>query len=172
MTDADGHPVHCADALRLRDDMIEMLGALPPIAPALDAIITRFGADAVAEVTGRTRRLLTLPDGSQKLQSRSAAAGVADANLFMAGSKRILVFSDAGGPGDPTTRAWRRPTSSAVSISCSSRDGAPTRRSRALAAPIAPTRPRRRSSVRSPPIAGANAASSRRSPAGSTRSAP
>ncbi|WP_292962808.1 strawberry notch-like NTP hydrolase domain-containing protein [Novosphingobium sp. UBA1939] len=99
ISDADGHPVHCADALRLRDDMIEMLGALPPIAPALDAIITRFGADAVAEVTGRTRRLLTLPDGSQKLQSRSAAAGVADANLFMAGSKRILVFSDAGGTG-------------------------------------------------------------------------
>ena len=99
MTDADGHPLHCADALRLRDDMIEMLGALPPIAPALDAIIARFGADAVAELTGRTRRLLTLPDGSQKLQSRSAAAGVADANLFMAGSKRILVFSDAGGTG-------------------------------------------------------------------------
>lgn len=79
--------------------MIELLAALPPIVPALDAIITRFGVDAVAEVTGRSRRLLTLTDGSQKLQSRSASAGVADANLFMAGKKRILVFSDAGGTG-------------------------------------------------------------------------
>ena len=97
--DDDGNAIHCHEALRIRDEMIELLAALPPIVPALDAIITRFGVVAVAEVTGRTRRLLTLPDGTQKLQSRSAAAGVADANLFMAGKKRILVFSDAGGTG-------------------------------------------------------------------------
>lgn len=97
--DTDGNPVHCPEALRIRDEMIELLAALPPIVPALDAIITRFGVDAVAEVTGRSRRLLTLADGTQKLQSRSAAAGVADANLFMAGKKRVLVFSDAGGTG-------------------------------------------------------------------------
>ena len=95
----DGNPVHCPEAIRIRDDTIELLAALPPIASALDAIITRFGVDAVAEVTGRTKRLLTLPDGSQKLQSRSASAGIADANLFMAGKKRVLVFSDAGGTG-------------------------------------------------------------------------
>ena len=97
--DAQGNPVHSPDAIRLRDEMIELLGALPPILPALDAIIVRFGVDAVAEVTGRTRRLLTLPDGSQKLQSRSISSGVNDANQFMAGNKRILVFSDAGGTG-------------------------------------------------------------------------
>ena len=95
----DGNPVHCPKAIRIRDDTIELLAALPPIASALDAIITRFGVDAVAEVTGRTKRLLTLPDGSQKLQSRSASSGIADANLFMAGKKRVLVFSDAGGTG-------------------------------------------------------------------------
>ena len=98
-SDEQGNPVHCLEAMRIRDDMIELLAALPPIAPALDAIITRFGADAVAEVTGRSRRLLNLPDGSQKLQSRSTSSGVADANAFMAGNKRILVFSDAGGTG-------------------------------------------------------------------------
>ena len=99
MLDVDGNPVLCPEACRMRDEMIEMLAALPPIVPALDGIIGHFGADAVAEVTGRTKRLLTLPDGSQKLQARSASAGVADANLFMAGKKRILVFSDAGGTG-------------------------------------------------------------------------
>jgi hypothetical protein len=66
--DAAGNPVHSQEALRIGRD--RMLGALPPIVPALDAIIARFGADAVAEVTGRTRRLLSLPDGSQKLESR------------------------------------------------------------------------------------------------------
>jgi hypothetical protein len=61
--------------------------------PALDAIISRFGTDAVAEITGRTRRLVTLPDGSQRLESRTANQSLADANAFMGGAKRILVFS-------------------------------------------------------------------------------
>src|SRR3546814_4714925 len=52
---------------------------------------------SVAEVTGRTRRLIRLPDGGQKLQSRSPSACMADADAFMNGAKRILVFSDAGG---------------------------------------------------------------------------
>src|SRR3546814_4455069 len=68
---------------------------MPQIAPALDAVIERFGTDAVAEVTGRTKRLVRLPDGSQKLQSRSPSACMADADAFMNGAKRILVFSDA-----------------------------------------------------------------------------
>src|SRR3546814_18098097 len=73
----------------------DLLGATPPIAPALDAIIERFGTDAVAEVTGRTRRLIRLPDGGQKLQSRSPSACMADADAFMNGAKRILVFSSS-----------------------------------------------------------------------------
>src|SRR3546814_244573 len=83
----------------IREDTLELLGAMPPIAPALDAVIERFGTDAVAEVTGRTKRLIRLPDGSQKLQSRSPSACMADADAFMNGAKRILVFSDAGGTG-------------------------------------------------------------------------
>src|SRR3546814_2383213 len=47
----------------------------------------------------RTKRLIRLPDGSQKLQSRSPSACMADADAFMNGAKRILVFSDAGGTG-------------------------------------------------------------------------
>jgi hypothetical protein len=72
---------------------------LPPIATALDAIIERFGVDQVAEVTGRTRRLIVGRDGRQKLQSRSPRANVAETQAFMDGAKRILVFSDAGGTG-------------------------------------------------------------------------
>jgi hypothetical protein len=58
--------------------------------PALDAIIARFGTD-VAEITGRTRRLVTLPDGSQRLE-RARQSVLADANAFM-GAPSILVFS-------------------------------------------------------------------------------
>ncbi|MBF9152213.1 strawberry notch-like NTP hydrolase domain-containing protein [Novosphingobium jiangmenense] len=99
MSDEHGAPVLCRSALAARDRMIEQLCALPPIATALDAIIERFGVDQVAEVTGRTRRLIVGRDGRQKLQSRSPRANVAETQAFMEGAKRILVFSDAGGTG-------------------------------------------------------------------------
>jgi hypothetical protein len=99
MSDEQGAPVLCRLALAARDRMIEQLCALPPIATALDAIIERFGVDQVAEVTGRTRRLIVGRDGRQKLQSRSPRANVAETQAFMDGAKRILVFSDAGGTG-------------------------------------------------------------------------
>lgn len=99
MVDEAGNPVHSEEALRIRAETIELLGALPPIVPALDALLARFGPDAVAEITGRTRRLVSLPDGGQRLESRTPTNSLADANAFMAGVKRILVFSDAGGTG-------------------------------------------------------------------------
>jgi hypothetical protein len=99
MIDDEGRPVLCRSALVARERMIEQLCALPPIATALDAIIERFGVDRVAEVTGRSRRLIVGPDGRQKLQARSPRANVAEAQAFMDGNKRILVFSDAGGTG-------------------------------------------------------------------------
>jgi hypothetical protein len=99
MIDADGHPVLCRAAIAARDRMIEQLCALPPIATALDAIIERFGVDKVAEVTGRTRRLIVGTDGRQKLQSRTPRANVLETQAFMDGDKRILAFSDAGGTG-------------------------------------------------------------------------
>jgi predicted RNA methylase len=99
MSDEEGRPVHCRAALRARDALIERLCALPPIGTALDTLIERFGTDRVAEVTGRTRRLVLLSDGRQKVESRSARSNIAETDAFMRGDKRILVFSDAGGTG-------------------------------------------------------------------------
>ena len=99
MIDDAGHPVYNPEAEAARQELIEQLCALPPIKSALDALLERFGHDAVAEVTGRTKRLVTMADGRQKLESRSARTSQADAAAFMAGAKRILVFSDAGGTG-------------------------------------------------------------------------
>jgi hypothetical protein len=98
MSDEDGRPVHCQAALRARDDLVEQLCALPPIATALDALIDRLGTEAVAEVTGRTRRLVTR-DGRQKLETRTARSNLVETDAFMRGDKRLLVFSDAGGTG-------------------------------------------------------------------------
>ena len=99
MSDEEGNPVFCPRAVAARDALIEQLCALPPIATALDAIIEHFGTEAVAEVTGRTRRLVMGRDGQQRLERRSPSANVAEAQSFMEGTKRILVFSDAGGTG-------------------------------------------------------------------------
>ena len=39
LSDANGNPVHSEEALQIRTDTLELLGAMPPIAPALDAVI-------------------------------------------------------------------------------------------------------------------------------------
>ncbi|MCE3589748.1 strawberry notch C-terminal domain-containing protein, partial [Escherichia coli] len=81
--DESGHPVTNPEAEAERDNLVEQLCALPPIAAVLDAIITRFGTEMVAEVTGRTKRLITVSGGGQKLESRSARATQADSAAFM-----------------------------------------------------------------------------------------
>ncbi|HOT83773.1 MAG TPA: strawberry notch C-terminal domain-containing protein, partial [Candidatus Defluviicoccus seviourii] len=92
-------PVHCQEALAARDALIEQLCGMPPIPAALDALIAHFGSEQVAEVTGRTKRIVLDPRGNQKLESRAAGARKADSDDFMAGRKTILAFSDAGGTG-------------------------------------------------------------------------
>ncbi|MDX2264788.1 MAG: strawberry notch family protein [Hyphomicrobiales bacterium] len=102
VVDSDGHPVQCRAALDLRDAMIERLASLPPVPGALDQIIQHFGTDAVAEVTGRSRRIVKQIDGAQErmsIETRPASANLSEAQAFMDDTKRILVFSDAGGTG-------------------------------------------------------------------------
>ncbi|MFA5965197.1 MAG: strawberry notch family protein [Sphingomonas sp.] len=99
----DGNPVECREAVRRRDRMIEQLAALPPVPGALDQILHRFGTDQVAEVTGRSRRIVTRQgdDGAVRfaVENRPASSGLAEAQAFMDDVKRILIFSDAGGTG-------------------------------------------------------------------------
>ncbi|WP_349256420.1 strawberry notch C-terminal domain-containing protein, partial [Sphingobium sp.] len=99
MTDDVGNPVYNPEAEAARAQMIEHLCALPPIMSALDGVLEHFGHDRVAEVTGRTKRLISTGDGRQKLETRSTRTSQAEAAAFMQGLKRILIFSDAGGTG-------------------------------------------------------------------------
>ena len=100
--DADGNPVISREAVDRRDRMIEHLASLPPVQGALDQILHRFGTDLVAEVTGRSRRIVRRTgEGGDRLcvESRPASSNFAEAAAFMDDDKRILAFSDAGGTG-------------------------------------------------------------------------
>ena len=98
----DGQPVECREAARRRDALIEHLASLPPVPGALDQIVQRFGTDIVAEVTGRSRRIVRKGEGPAArlvVESRAGSANLAETAAFMDDKKRILIFSDAGGTG-------------------------------------------------------------------------
>ena len=99
----DGQPVQSREAVARRDGLIEKLASLPPVHGALDQIVQRFGTDTVAEVTGRSRRIIR-KTGSDKVdrlvvENRPGSANLGETQAFMDDVKRILVFSDAGGTG-------------------------------------------------------------------------
>jgi hypothetical protein len=96
--DADGNPVISREAVERRDRMIEHLASLPPVQGALDQILHRFGTETVAEVTGRSHRIVKRDD-RLCIESRPTSANFAETAAFMDDEKRILVFSDAGGTG-------------------------------------------------------------------------
>src|SRR6476646_3200715 len=99
----DGQPIQCRDAVARRDRLIEKLASLTPVHGALDQIVQRFGTDIVAEVTGRSRRIVRKRggDGIDRLvvENRAGSANLGETRAFMDDVKRILVFSDAGGTG-------------------------------------------------------------------------
>lgn len=101
--DGDGNPVICREAERRRDELIEKLGSLPAVPTALDQIVQHFGSSQVAEITGRSRRIVRRHDGRSiarfAVESRPGSANLDEARAFMDDEKGILVFSEAGGTG-------------------------------------------------------------------------
>ena len=99
----DGQPVQCREAVERRDKLIEHLASLDPVPGALDQIVQHFGTEQVAEVTGRSRRIVAKVDGAGDrrlaVESRAGSANLAETQAFQDNEKRILVFSDAGGTG-------------------------------------------------------------------------
>ncbi|WP_197423903.1 strawberry notch family protein [Bradyrhizobium valentinum] len=94
----DGRPVESREAVARRGRLIEKLASLPPVPGALDQVVQRFGTDMVAEVTGRSRRIIRKGD-RLVVESRAGSANLTETSAFMDDVKRILVFSDAGGTG-------------------------------------------------------------------------
>ncbi|MEI2384740.1 strawberry notch family protein [Breoghania sp. JC706] len=96
--DESGNPVQCREAVAARDRLIEQLAMLDPVPGALDQIVQHFGTDKVAEVTGRSRRIVRNGD-RLCVENRPPSANLGETQAFMDDEKRILVFSDAGGTG-------------------------------------------------------------------------
>lgn len=94
----DGQPVQSQAALRLREALIERLATLPAVPGVLEALLDALGTESVAEITGRSRRVVRR-EGRRVVERRSSAAARAETAAFMSGEKRVLVFSDAGGTG-------------------------------------------------------------------------
>ena len=94
----NGQPVESREAVARRNELIERLASLPPVPGALDQIVQRFGTDLVAEVTGRSRRVVRKGD-RLVVENRAASANLAETAAFMDDLKGILVFSEAGGTG-------------------------------------------------------------------------
>ena len=94
----DGQPVESREAVARRGRLIEKLASLPPVPGALDQVVQRFGTNIVAEVTGRSRRIIRKGD-RLVVENRAGSANLAETAAFMDDVKRILVFSDAGGTG-------------------------------------------------------------------------
>ena len=101
--DGTGNPVESRAAVRLRESIITQLQEMKVPDGPLEMLLDAFGTEQVAEVTGRSRRVVQVRDDNgtlkrviQPLTKNSVAA---DARAFQEGKKRILVFSDAGGTG-------------------------------------------------------------------------
>ncbi|MDI1328231.1 MAG: strawberry notch family protein [Brevundimonas sp.] len=94
----EGRPAASQEALARREALIERMACLPAVPGVLDALLDAFGTDAVAEITGRSRRVV-MRGGRRVVERRGGSAARAETDAFMSGRKRVLVFSDAGGTG-------------------------------------------------------------------------
>ena len=103
VVDSKGNPVNDKRAVALRDKLIDEIGKMQVPDGPLEMILDHFGVDKVAEVTGRTRRVVYKKQSNGRMkrvtENWSKAKGEADANAFQDGKKRIIIFSEAGGTG-------------------------------------------------------------------------
>src|SRR5688500_19381770 len=74
--DGKGNPVQSKEALRMKQQIIDGLSGLELPENPLDQLVNHFGERNVAELTGRTRRLIKDSQGRMQYKKR-APEGVA-----------------------------------------------------------------------------------------------
>jgi hypothetical protein len=99
VVDSQGNPVLNAEAVAMRDRLLDEIGALNIPDNFLNQIINEFGTKIIAEVTGRSKRLVIDENGNRVIEKRSPLAGDAEAREFQEDKRRILIFSEKGGTG-------------------------------------------------------------------------
>ncbi len=106
MLDHNDEPIVDSAAVERRDEMLDMLETLLVVRDGpLEMIYDFFGEELVAEVTGRSRKIVRRTDPytgetHREIISRGAKENERETEAFINGSKRVLVFSEqAGGTG-------------------------------------------------------------------------
>ena len=97
---ADGVTVvQNAEAVAMKNQLLAELASLRLPGNPLDMILEHFGTEKVAEITGRSNRVVTGSEGRKEKQPRSHTARLAEIEDFQEGRRDVLVFSAAGGTG-------------------------------------------------------------------------
>lgn len=98
-----GEVVQDPIALEAKEELLTRLRMMKLDDNPLELILDEFGAENVAEITGRSRRRQPVRNAEGeveiKLVRRTPTTREAEIDEFNSGKRRILVFSDAGGTG-------------------------------------------------------------------------
>lgn len=104
--DEKGDPVQSKEALRMKQHVIDGLSALELPENPLDQLVNHFGERNVAELTGRTRRLIRDSRSGRVEYKKRAPEGIAmhrtnvhEMEQFQSCKKRIAIISDAASMG-------------------------------------------------------------------------
>lgn len=118
VTNSEGEFVHNIQSVRMRDKLVDDINKYLHIPESpLDTIINTFGTETVAEVTGRSIRIVKKYDQEgtfiSKEEKRSNSKIKSEIAEFKDDKRNILIFSDAGGTGasfhtDKTIKNQRR----------------------------------------------------------------
>jgi hypothetical protein len=103
--DGKGNTVQSKEALRMKQEVIDGLSALELPENPLDQLVNHFGERNVAELTGRTRRLIRDSRGHVEYKKRNPEGvamhrtNVHEMAQFQTGKKRVAIISDAAAMG-------------------------------------------------------------------------
>ena len=103
--DRENNPVQSKEALQLKQELLDGLSALSLPENPLDQLVNHFGERNVAELTGRTRRLIRNPRGHVEYKKRNPEGvamhrtNVHEMEQFQEGNKRASIISDAAAMG-------------------------------------------------------------------------
>lgn len=101
--DEKGNPVEDPDAVAAKNELLTQLAMLKTPENPIEMILNHFGAENVAEITGRSRRIVYKRNDKGEMEKvierRSVANRQVEADEFQNDRRRILIFSDAGGTG-------------------------------------------------------------------------
>jgi hypothetical protein len=106
VVDDIGKPVLSREALRMKQALLDQLSAVHLPENPLDQLVNHFGEVNVAELTGRTRRLIRDPASGKVEYKKRAPDGIPVHRVnvhameqFQSGKCRVAIISDAGSLG-------------------------------------------------------------------------